>query len=299
MSTLQTVVSSEILNPTSLSKINSNFTTLNADKLEASDIIGKQDTLVSWTNIKTINTASLLWSGNISIPALTDWDKSDIVVSWSGTVWTVDNDAVTFAKMQNIATNKILGRTTAWTWDTEELTPTQVAWMLPVATISAAWTMSASDKTKLDNLDTWTLLTTMNLAGLSSTESSWTLTSYNKYRLEYDLFFSDTTTIIGMQCNSQTGTIYNTTQIFTSTVSTSTWLNGFLVAQANSDYVAFWEMIINATRASYKPIYWSGYTWSQLIKGIMNYWTNITSFQFFRWTWATNVTWTVKIYWKN
>lgn len=32
-----------------------------------SDLSSKQETLVSWTNIKTINGTSLLWGGNITI----------------------------------------------------------------------------------------------------------------------------------------------------------------------------------------------------------------------------------------
>ena len=52
---------------------------------------------------------------------VTDGDKGDIVVSSSGTVFTIDNDAVTFAKMQNIATSKLLGRATSGSGDVEEL----------------------------------------------------------------------------------------------------------------------------------------------------------------------------------
>ena len=47
MSTLSTIASTDTLNPISLGKINTNFSTLNTDKIEASDIAGKQDTLVS------------------------------------------------------------------------------------------------------------------------------------------------------------------------------------------------------------------------------------------------------------
>lgn len=53
---------------------------------------------------------------------ITDGDYGDITVTASGTDWRIDNDVVTFAKMQNITTARLLGRATAGSGDMEEIT---------------------------------------------------------------------------------------------------------------------------------------------------------------------------------
>jgi hypothetical protein len=61
----------------------------------------KQATLVSGTNIKTINGTSVLGSGDITISSggVSDGDKGDITVSNSGATWTIDNGVVSDAKV--------------------------------------------------------------------------------------------------------------------------------------------------------------------------------------------------------
>jgi hypothetical protein len=69
----------------------------------------KQEALVSGTNIKTLNGASVLGSGNISIVGLTDTNYGDWTISSTGTVATINNNAVTTAKIldANVTNAKI------------------------------------------------------------------------------------------------------------------------------------------------------------------------------------------------
>ena len=58
-------------------------------------------------------------------PSVSDGDKGDITVSASGATWTIDNAAVTYAKIQNVsATDRILGRSSAGSGAVQEITCT-------------------------------------------------------------------------------------------------------------------------------------------------------------------------------
>lgn len=78
---------------------------------------------------------------------ITDGDKGDITVSGSGATWTIDNDVVTFAKMQNIATARILGRNTASSGDIEELDAATARTLIGAA--ASSHTHAISDVTSL------------------------------------------------------------------------------------------------------------------------------------------------------
>lgn len=91
-----------------------------------------------------------------TVAALTDGDKGDITVSSSGTVWTIDNTAVTFAKIQNIATARILGRNTAGSGSIEELTAATTKTLLSLNNVENTALSTWAGSTNITTLGTVT-----------------------------------------------------------------------------------------------------------------------------------------------
>ena len=78
-----------------------------------------------WCESNSVGAA--VWNQAGGGGTLTDGDKGDITVSASGATWTIDNTAVSYAKIQNIsATARVLGRKTAGAGVTEEVTLSQL-----------------------------------------------------------------------------------------------------------------------------------------------------------------------------
>jgi hypothetical protein len=87
---------------------------------------------------------------------VSDGDKGDITVSGSGATWTIDNDAVTYAKMQNVsATSRLLGRKTAGSGDVEEIAEADLAAFVPSGDGSTYTPFSATEDTVVGATNTW------------------------------------------------------------------------------------------------------------------------------------------------
>lgn len=76
------------------------------------------------------NTLQISAAGAGGGATLADGNYGDVTVSGTGSVITINNASVTLAKLANIATGSILGRTTAGTGSPEALTPSQARTVL-------------------------------------------------------------------------------------------------------------------------------------------------------------------------
>lgn len=92
---------------------------------------------------------SLQYVDGTPLLAINDRDFGDITTTSSGTVWTIDNDAVTFAKIQNITDNRLLGRSAGSTGDMMEIT---VGTGLSLSAGALTCTVTSGANTALSNL---------------------------------------------------------------------------------------------------------------------------------------------------
>ena len=84
--------------------------------------------------------------GSVVPIGISDGDKGDITVSSNGGTFTIDNDAVTYAKIQNVsATDRLLGRDSSGAGIIEEIAPSAVRTMLGLAASAITDTTNASN----------------------------------------------------------------------------------------------------------------------------------------------------------
>ena len=230
----------------------------------------KQDTLVSWTNIKTVNWTSLLWSWNISI----SW--------WGGGWWDM-------LKSENLSwlANYTTARSNLWLWNVDNTSDINK----PISTA----TQTALDwKVDENTAITWATKTKITY------DSKWLVTAWA------DLIESDIPTLSQSKITNLTTNLgnkqplatvlTNTTASYTTTIDTrlantswtNTWDNATnsqysWLATSKQDTLVSWT---NIKTVNWTSLLWSWNIvisgWSSAIRRILTVWWTI-------WTIWTNV----------
>lgn len=207
---------------------------LDEDKLVGRDTVGIGDP----EQISVGGGIEFTGAGSIQTSAF----SGDVTKAAGGTVLTIPNNTVTYAKMQDVsATNRFLGRITAGAGDPEELTGTQATTLLDVFTSTlkglvpasgggttnflradGTWTVPAGGGSNITRISgssgaagadiTWQSLTTnsadVTTTTLSSSVMSTTNVGAGTWKFKYTLIYQTaaTTTGIGFGIN-HTGTV--------------------------------------------------------------------------------------------
>ena len=106
-------------------------------------------------------------------PQVSDGDKGDITVSNSGGTYTIDDDVVTYAKIQNVsATDRVLGRDSSGAGVIEEITPANLRTMINVEDGATGDMTDAEIKTAYENNSDTNAFTDTEKSKLAAIEAS-------------------------------------------------------------------------------------------------------------------------------
>lgn len=151
-------------------------------------------------------------------------DRGDITVSAAGLTWTIDNDVVTFAKMQNIATQTLIGRSTAGTGDPESITVgsglllsggtlSVSAPAVPISSLIAATIANTIDNGNFAQTWQWNTLSGSNALVLSSASTAGASQILFDARLSGALVTGSASTLVAHFENTHTGTNSSNTAV--------------------------------------------------------------------------------------
>jgi hypothetical protein len=188
---------------------------------------------------------------------VTDGDKGDITVSDSGATWTIENGAVSYAKMQDVsATQRVIGRNSAGAGDPQEVTLSQLldwvgsaangdilirsggAWtrlavgsngqVLTVASGLPAWAASSGGGSS-DTVEVVDTQVSTSSTSYSSTGVTFSVTS-GTYILDAYILYQTSATTTGIGIGAQTS---GSSDVFKLNLLPLTLTTGFIAGASN------------------------------------------------------------------
>lgn len=178
--------------------------------------------------------------------SLSDGDKGDVTVSGSGATWTIDSNAVSYAKMQDVsATQRAIGRNTAGSGDPEEVTASQLL----------DWIGSTRGSVLYRGSGGWAILSPGTAGYLLASGGAGADPSYAA---------PDVTKAIKTSAQTGIGTSFTDVSSLGISVVSGSWyeFTGLIVAQANSVATGI-DVAVNgpaATSVCYTQHYWTSAT---------------------------------------
>lgn len=154
---------------TQLASTISDFSEAVDDRVGAFIVAGSNITVTYNDGANTLTIAS-------TAAGVSDGDKGDVTVSGSGATWTIDNDAVSNAKLANMAQNTIKGRVTASTGDPEDLTAAQARTILNIENGA--------------EVNDWVVLASGTVSSAASLDFTGLSTTYRAYQIVVTQFVS-------------------------------------------------------------------------------------------------------------
>lgn len=128
-------------------------------------------------------------------PQVSDGDKGDITVSNNGGTYTIDDDVVTYAKIQNVsATDRVLGRDSSGAGVIEEITPANLRTMINVEDGATGDQTDAEIKTAYENNSDTNAFTDAEKSKLAAIEASANVTDSTNVDAAGAVMNSDSTT---------------------------------------------------------------------------------------------------------
>ena len=227
-----------------------------------------------------LRTASDASGGGGGGEPVSDGNKGDITVTGNGSVWTVNQQAITFAKMQSIGTNTVLGRADTGTGSVQELqigyglatsnmtvhvrfAPTTDPLTLPTNGLLAYWTAGEGVTLESNSTRVQSWSSTVNSHVLSNSNSSGRPRYVFLYQKYASLQFTDD--ILSSSIIPASGVEARSLFVVYLPYPRNVYANGVVLSYGNASNFQAYGIATHANNAPMVSVYYYGSVYRNLV----------------------------------